>query len=99
LVDGLRRFIVQQERQFFSGGIQRDSRAAQYVRMSTDLQKYSTENQAAAMATDAAQHNLTIVRQYADYGRSGLGMDDREALRQLISDVQTGRADFDVILV
>jgi DNA invertase Pin-like site-specific DNA recombinase len=40
-------------------------RAAQYVRMSTDLQRYSTENQAATIAAYAARHNLTIVRTYA----------------------------------
>src|SRR6476469_5779244 len=79
--------------------VQLGLRAAQYVRMSTDLQRYSTENQAAAIAAYAAQHTLTIVRTYADNGRSGLRIDDREALTQLISDVQNGRADFDVILV
>src|SRR5258705_13924338 len=42
----------------------RTGRAAQYVRMSTDLQWYSTQNQAAAIAVYAAQHNLTIVRTY-----------------------------------
>lgn len=34
-------------------------RAAQYVRMSTERQRYSTENQAAAIAVYAAQHELT----------------------------------------
>src|ERR1700722_8611621 len=46
-------------------------RAAQYVRMSTDHQKYSIENQAAAIAAYATHRNITIVRTYADYGRSG----------------------------
>jgi DNA invertase Pin-like site-specific DNA recombinase len=74
-------------------------RAAQYVRMSTDHQKYSTENQADAIAAYAARRNLTIVRTYADEGRSGLRLDGRDALKKLISDVQGGRADFGVILV
>jgi DNA invertase Pin-like site-specific DNA recombinase len=39
-------------------------RAAQYVRMSTDHQRYSTENQADAIAAYAAQRNLEIVRTY-----------------------------------
>jgi DNA invertase Pin-like site-specific DNA recombinase len=74
-------------------------RAAQYVRMSTDHQKYSTQNQEDAIADYAARHNLTIVRTYADEGRSGLRIDDRQALKDLLSDVLLGRADFDRILV
>src|SRR5882724_11562842 len=73
--------------------------AAQYVRMSTDHQKYSTENQADVIAAYAARRNLTIVRTYADEGRSGLRIDNREALPRLIDDVRAGRADFDLILV
>ena len=72
---------------------------AQYVRMSTDHQKYSTENQAAAIAAFATQRNLQIVRTYADYGRSGLRIDGREDLQRLIKDVKCGEADFSVILV
>ena len=74
-------------------------RAAQYVRMSTDHQKYSTQNQSEAIADYAAQRNIEIVRQYADQGRSGLTLDDREALQQLIRDVESRRTDFDAILV
>jgi DNA invertase Pin-like site-specific DNA recombinase len=75
------------------------SRAAQYVRMSTDHQHYSTQNQAAAIAVYAAQHDLVIVRTYADEGRSGLRIHLRQGLIELIDDVRTGRADFDHILV
>lgn len=74
-------------------------RAAQYVRMSTDHQKYSTENQAAAIAAYAAQRNLTIVRTYADHGRSGVRLGGRDALQRLIRDVKSGQADFELILV
>jgi DNA invertase Pin-like site-specific DNA recombinase len=74
-------------------------RAAQYVRMSTDHQKYSTQNQEDAIAEYAELHTLTIVRTYADEGRSGLRLDRRQGLKDLISDVLTGRADFDRILV
>jgi DNA invertase Pin-like site-specific DNA recombinase len=55
-------------------------RAAQYVRMSTDHQRYSIQNQAAAIATYAASHNLTIVRTFADQGESGLRIKNRGAL-------------------
>ena len=43
-------------------------RAAQYVRMSTIHQRYSIENQAAAIAAYAARYNLNIVRTYRDEG-------------------------------
>jgi hypothetical protein len=36
-------------------------RAAQYVRMSTDYQRYSIENQAAVIATYANLHQLSIL--------------------------------------
>jgi len=74
-------------------------RAAQYVRMSTEHQQYSTQNQADKIRDYAARQGLDIVRTYADEGKSGLRIDGRPALQQLIDDVQTGRADFQTILV
>ena len=74
-------------------------RAAQYVRMSTELQRYSTQNQAAAIAAYAQQRDLTIVRTYVDPGRSGVRINRRPGLIELIKDVQSGNADFDHILV
>ena len=74
-------------------------RAAEYVRMSTDHQKYSTENQAEAMRQYAARRGIEIVRTYADEGKSGLRLDGRNALTQLIEDVQSRKADFTTILV
>lgn len=74
-------------------------RAAQYVRMSTDYQRYSIQNQAAAIAAFAQQKNLTIVRTYVDEGRSGLRIKGRAGLTELIDDVCSGHADFDHILV
>ncbi|MET4802812.1 recombinase family protein [Bradyrhizobium sp. LB11.1] len=73
--------------------------AAQYVRMSTDYQRYSIENQAAAIAAYAQQHNLIIVHTYRDEGRSGLRIRTRPGLTELIEDVRLGRADFDHVLV
>lgn len=77
----------------------RAARAAEYVRMSTDHQKYSTENQGDAIRQYAAKRGIQIVRTYADEGKSGLQLDGRDALKQLISDVQAGAADFETILV
>jgi DNA invertase Pin-like site-specific DNA recombinase len=74
-------------------------RAAEYVRMSTDHQKYSTKNQSDAIHEFAEKHGLEIVQTYADEGKSGLRIDGRDALKRLISDVQNGEADFETILV
>ena len=74
-------------------------RAAQYVRMSSDPQKYSIEIQAAAIAAYAARRSIEIVCTYSDPGRSGLRIKGRGGLQQLIYDVENGRADFDCILV
>ena len=78
---------------------QTGSRAAQYVRMSTNLQKYSIENQAAVIGVYAQAHDLSIVRTYRDEGESGLKLKNRAGLIQLLDDVQSGRAGFDHILV
>lgn len=78
---------------------QKPIRAAQYVRMSTEHQKYSTENQADVIALYAAQKGMEIVRTYADSGKSGLKLEGRLSLQQLLSDVKSGRADFTTILV
>jgi hypothetical protein len=40
--------------------------------MSTEHQKYSTENQAAAIAEYADLHGMRIVKTYEDSGKSGL---------------------------
>jgi DNA invertase Pin-like site-specific DNA recombinase len=74
-------------------------RAARYVRMSTEHQKYSTENQSEAIQQYAARRGLEIVRTYADEGKSGLNLDGRDALKRLIEDVQAKQTDFTTILV
>lgn len=74
-------------------------RAAEYVRMSTEHQQYSTENQADKIRDYAQRRGIEIVRTYADEGKSGLRIDGRQALQQLIGDVESGQADFQIILV
>lgn len=76
-----------------------ENSAAQYVRMSTDMQRYSIQNQSEAIALYAARRGLTLVRSYEDAGRSGVRLDGRAALQTLLSDVRSGRADFRTILV
>jgi DNA invertase Pin-like site-specific DNA recombinase len=74
-------------------------RAAEYVRMSTEHQQYSTENQRDRIREYATRHGIEIVHTYADEGKSGLRIDGRQALQQLIRDVEGGNADFRAILV
>lgn len=73
--------------------------AAAYVRMSTDLQKYSTENQLAAIQSYAEQRGCTIIKVYEDSGRSGLNIKGRDAFRELINDVENKKANFKIIIV
>ena len=74
-------------------------RAAQYVRMSTEHQQYSIDNQSLAIGTYAKSHNMEIVRTYADPGKSGLTIANRPSLRQMIADVEAGSPGFSAILV
>ena len=74
-------------------------RAAQYIRMSTEHQQYSTENQSDMIKEYAQQRGFEIVKTYADEGKSGLRIEGRNALRQLIDDVLSGQADYEAILV
>jgi DNA invertase Pin-like site-specific DNA recombinase len=74
-------------------------RAAQYVRMSTEHQQYSTHNQADKIQEYADRRNIQIVRTYADEGKSGLSIDGRASLQRLIADVESGNTDFTLILV
>jgi len=74
-------------------------RSAEYVRMSTEHQQYSTENQSDVIRRYAEEHGMEIVHSYADDGKSGLNIAGRDALLQLIKDVEDGIANFDAILV
>lgn len=67
--------------------------------MSTEHQKYSTENQAEIIAQYAARRGFEIVKTYEDAGKSGLRLDGRLSLQQLIADVRSGKPDFKAILV
>ena len=75
------------------------TRAAEYVRMSTDFQTLSIANQRAAIAQFANDNGIDVVRTYADEGISGLSIRGREGLQSLLSDIAIGKADFTVVLV
>lgn len=72
--------------------------AAQYLRVSTDKQRYSTESQSAAIAEYAAGEGLEIVRTYTDEAKSGVTIAGRDGLKSLIQDVMSG-APFSTVLV
>jgi len=75
------------------------SRAAQYVRMSTEHQQYSPENQLDIIRQYAQAHNMEIVQGYSDHGRSGLNIAGRDGLNQLMADVEAKRTNFTSLLV
>ena len=74
-------------------------RVAQYVRMSTEHQQYSTENQSQAIPEYARAQGMEIVETYADHGKSGLNLAGRQGLQKLLHDVQRGSPGFEALLV
>src|SRR5579872_7042976 len=73
--------------------------AVQYLRMSTEHQQYSPENQSTAIQKYADAHGFDIVRTYSDAAKSGVALKRRAGLRQLLQDVVSGNAEFRAILV
>jgi DNA invertase Pin-like site-specific DNA recombinase len=73
--------------------------AAQYLRMSTEHQQYSLENQAAAIQRYAEFNGFEIVRTYPDPAKSGVVLKRRTGLQQLLEDVRLGTAAYQAILV
>lgn len=73
--------------------------AAMYIRMSTEHQKYSPENQAAAIREYAEHNGYEIIQKYADEGKSGLNIAGRASLQQMLNDVQSGNVNYKAILV
>jgi len=74
-------------------------RAAAYVRMSTEHQQYSTNNQMDSIQEYAVRRGMEIIKTYSDEGKSGLNIRGRDSLGRMISDVQDGKPDFTCILV
>lgn len=73
--------------------------AAQYLRMSTDLQEHSLENQAEAIGEYAHRCGFSVVRTYRDAARSGLFLKHRPGLQRLLADVLAGNLDYEAVLV
>ena len=74
-------------------------RAALYVRTATEHQQYSTDTQSDKIRNYARKRGIEIVRTYTDEGKSGLSIFERTGLQKLLSDVNSGRADFNLVLV
>ena len=73
--------------------------AAQYIRMSTEHQRFSPDNQRAANLAYAAANGYEIVATYQDSGKSGLTLKARPELKRLLSDVLSGTMPYRTILV
>ena len=73
--------------------------AAAYVRMSTEHQQYSTSNQMDVIREYAKRRGMQITTEYSDEGKSGLNIQGRDSLAQMIKDVQSGAVLFTNILV
>lgn len=73
--------------------------AAQYIRMSTDKQEYSIQSQIEAIRAYAQIKGMIVVQTYADSGKSGLTLNGRDGLKQLLADVQSSKVVFQNILV
>ncbi|MCY4499125.1 MAG: recombinase family protein, partial [Rhodospirillaceae bacterium] len=82
-----------------SGPAKLPRRAVAYVRMSTDLQQYSPENQVAVIERYAAESDMEIVATYSDEARSGLRLENRPGMRQMLADAKREKSGFDTILV
>ena len=73
-------------------------KGAMYIRMSTELQVESPENQERAIRTYAAEYGIEIIKTYADLGVSGIKTEKREQFQTLIDDVEQGRSAFNIVL-
>ncbi|MGK3113590.1 recombinase family protein [Candidatus Pantoea formicae] len=74
-------------------------RVAQYLRMSTEHQKYSIENQEIFIKDYAERHGMIIVHTYDDAGKSGVTLSGRYGLKKLLKDVMNNIINIEAVLV
>jgi DNA invertase Pin-like site-specific DNA recombinase len=72
---------------------------AQYLRVSTDNQRYSLERQSECIGDYAAERGFSIIQTYVDRAKSGLLLKNRPGLKQLLADVTGGRITYRAVLV
>ncbi len=73
--------------------------AAQYLRASSAAQDYSTQVQDLGNRAFADQNGMVIVKTYVDEARSGITLERRLDMQQLMIDVQGKARGFEVLLV
>ncbi|QTC90437.1 recombinase family protein [Brevundimonas goettingensis] len=78
---------------------QPEVRAAQYLRMSTESQRYSLDNQANAIRDYAQQNGYSVVETYRYAGKSGVTIKGRTGLANLLSEIISGKCGFEALLV
>lgn len=69
------------------------------MRMPTEHQKYSTDNQAQVIAAYAESNKTRVVRTYTDAGKNGLNLRGRPGLQQQLNDVDAPKPGFSAVLV
>ena len=72
---------------------------AGYLRSATQLEGESLRNQLEAVVRYARDRNMQLVRIYCDECGSGLRIDGRPGLGQLLRDVESGAGDFEAVLL
>ena len=73
--------------------------AAQYIRMSTEHQKFSWRTKRAALRLYAEAQKFAVVKTYVDSGKTGVVLKHREGLASLLRDVVQGDQPYRAILV
>jgi len=79
--------------------IQTTSKAVAYYRHSAqDLQEYSIPIQSQKVRKFAAEHGIEIIREFKDYGVSGLSSKGRDQFLEMLQHVAEGPEEFDYVL-
>lgn len=73
-------------------------KGAIYIRMSTELQVESPENQEREIRAYADGYDIEIIKVYADLGVSGMTAEKREQFQALLDDVQSSRNGYQIVL-
>ncbi|SBW07599.1 Recombinase [uncultured delta proteobacterium] len=73
-------------------------RGAMYIRMSTELQVESPENQGREIRAYADSYGIEIVSIYTDLGVSGMKAEGREQFQAMLDDVESGRNEYSIVL-
>lgn len=73
-------------------------RTALYLRMSSDAQEGSIEQQREAATLYAADHDLVVVAEYIDEGVTGVdSVSKRPGFQKMVADAQEGKFDFSLV--